>query len=687
VRYLKIATILNVTLAIAVNAMSAMAQNNLPLPTWALPAPSSTLPTPASALPLPGPELPIPVREPKKTTPNTAFSPSYLHSRVVFIPHYQSLNKQVRIAMESFGGSPSFGIFDLMWPLASNVSTILYWGARGLIETSNNGLTNKLTQTATFELGYRHMIHDAFILGGYMMVDRQITGLNNYFTQLNPGFEYLSTAWDVRANGYLPVGKTRRFLGVGFGLPGNVPALSGHNISLETFLNNEIAQAGFDVEVGRSLPGAPRLRGYAGYSHYFARAGGFVVNGARMRVDYLFGDHTELEFRDAYDHIFGNRIYFGVRFILGGNTQLVPPTSLEWKMTSFPIRARGVEAIPQSLAQGSQVVHRHVFYVDSNAAAGGNGTVERPFTTMAAALAAAAPFSDSIIYVYQGAGTYPMGAATFTDRQTLTGQGGNWFFDGVLLLPGSSALRPDIDGTITTTGSNNLLENVGLSNPGAPGTGSGITVTGLSTTLIRNVRVGSAGAEFSVGVNAFGVVDIVNSQLTTSAPAGLTSGVTANGGALVRMSNTNIDAGSTGPATVVGVIGFAGSLVTANNGSITATNAFGGTAFGLIPIGGTMTINNVLVNSNTTTGTAFGAFDFGGILNLNNSIVNATTGGLGVAIALNIAGGGAVVNAAGTTINATGSGASSAVTVGGGTVFNDNGGNVCIVNGVVVACP
>lgn len=664
-----VAMTLTLALAIVLNVTPAIAQNNLPAPAPELPAPVAGLPLPSTSL------------------PNPALNNVYIPAQVVIIPPYARLNHRVRLAMEIFGGSPSYGILDLMWPMASNLRAMLYSGVRGLVATSNNGLTERATKNVTFELGYRQMMHDAYILGGYMMLDRQLTGLDHYFTQLNPGFEYLSTTWDVRANGYLPIGKTRNFLGIGFGLPGGMPALSGHNITLENFLNNEIAQAGLDIEVGRALPGVPRLRGYAGYAHYFARGGGSVLNGARLRIDYLFGDHTELELRDAYDHIFGNRLYIGVRFVLGGNTGLVDPTGLEWKMTSFPIRARGVEAIPQALAQGARVVNQHVFYVNSNAAAGGDGTFERPFTTMAGALAAATPFSDAIIYVYQGSGTYTMGAASFTGNQILTGQGGNWFFDGVSLLPGSAALRPELDGTITTNG-NNLLENVGLSNPGAPGTGTGITVAAASNTLIRNMRVGAAGSEFISGVGVFGTANIVNSQTFTTGAFGIAGGVTANAGSTVFITNTNLNAAATGGAIPFGVVAFGGSNITMTNGAINSSTAGTASAFGAVNVGGTITINNVLINATSTTGSATGVFGFGaGTINLNNDIINATTGGASLALTVNATGAGSIINATGTTIRATGGAASLAVITSGGAVFNNNDGNVCVVNGVVVACP
>lgn len=81
-----------------------------------------------------------------------------------------------------------------------------------------------------------------------------------------------------------------------FGLPGSVPALQGHTITLEEFLNSEIAAAGFDVEIGRALPGVPRLQGYVGYAHYFSRVG---TNTAGFITSVLIGAGASAEVVDS----------------------------------------------------------------------------------------------------------------------------------------------------------------------------------------------------------------------------------------------------------------------------------------------------------------------------------------------------------------------------------------------------
>jgi trimeric autotransporter adhesin len=62
-------------------------------------------------------------------------------------------------------------------------------------------------------LGYRRYLPSSNrILGGYLGYDNRSTGLAN-FSQLGLGFETLGDVWDLRVNGYLPVGSSRQQTG------------------------------------------------------------------------------------------------------------------------------------------------------------------------------------------------------------------------------------------------------------------------------------------------------------------------------------------------------------------------------------------------------------------------------------------------------------------------------------------
>src|SRR5258706_5643382 len=96
------------------------------------------------------------------------------------------------------GGSENSGQLDLFQPLYQNSNTLLFGNAIGALDSdSSNG--------ANFGAGIRHIVDGQFILGAYGYFDWLRSPNANTFYQVSGGLETMTTDWDFRVNGYLPV--------------------------------------------------------------------------------------------------------------------------------------------------------------------------------------------------------------------------------------------------------------------------------------------------------------------------------------------------------------------------------------------------------------------------------------------------------------------------------------------------
>ncbi|MBF2063263.1 MAG: right-handed parallel beta-helix repeat-containing protein [Calothrix sp. C42_A2020_038] len=143
------------------------------------------------------------------------------------------------------------------------------------------------------------------VTGGYVSLDARDTG-SSYFKQLGFGFESLGN-WDLRINGYLPLGDTRNQVGQFFF---GSPFFQGNNIFLQQAHLFEVALHGVDAEIGTSLTkiGSGDLRGYAGLyylgndnkeafgwkARVEARPSKFLSVGASLQNDSLFDTRAVL---------------------------------------------------------------------------------------------------------------------------------------------------------------------------------------------------------------------------------------------------------------------------------------------------------------------------------------------------------------------------------------------------------
>lgn len=182
------------------------------------------------------------------------------------------------------GGSVSSlqsrGETDLFLPFWQTGDDMLFLNFRGQYFVGGN--------EGNFGVGYRRFVLGGdWILGANLFYDRRYSNeTDNAFSQIGLGLEMLSVDWDVRLNGYIPVGGAQR-----------ADAFAEARLAADTILifgGEEHPLYGLDGEIGWRVPlfyeEAPvQLRVYAGGFH-FNHSAVDNVTGPRMRAELRLHD-------------------------------------------------------------------------------------------------------------------------------------------------------------------------------------------------------------------------------------------------------------------------------------------------------------------------------------------------------------------------------------------------------------
>jgi hypothetical protein len=145
-------------------------------------------------------------------------------------------------------------------------------------------------------LGYRFMGANGWNPGIWFGLDRRYTQFGNDFDQISFGGELLSTDWDLRLNGYVPLEDTKSVSGAA----GATVVVSGGNIFLVSGGLEEVALWGFDAEVGYRVP----LERYG----LDGRTAGSAASGERYNDLRLFAGGFYFDNADFDGEVVGPRV-------------------------------------------------------------------------------------------------------------------------------------------------------------------------------------------------------------------------------------------------------------------------------------------------------------------------------------------------------------------------------------------
>lgn len=461
------------------------------------------------------------------------------------------------------------------------------------------GRLNLFTQSeigGNLRVGYRQYLPGSnLVWGSYVGYDLRHTEFDETFHQLGMGVDLQAADWEVRLNGYLPIGDTRREVSSAssFSDTGTVRSnlrFSGNNLVFDEFRQqNQTTRRQFEAAAGGfDLEGSYRLFDWSDGSLY-GHLGGYYLDipkdgsyfGVRGRLSAEISDHINAGVSISSDGNYGTNVALQVALLLNGqSTRTQDETPAEsvlarlgqpvHRQETLAIDRQQTETVSVTTSQDEGVVAinpttgqswRFVHVTDGVTA--GNGTVESPFGEVTTAVSGAQTTGNDVIYVDAGdrsgmdgfiipdnVPVLSTGVAQSLDLLVSNDAGGTQTISE--LLPGSNTVTlPLIDGAVANTdvafslgtmvqmGTNSTLSGFEIQSTTAGATG--VAATDTSGYTITNNQISTTGATgFGIAVleNAGTSSDITISNNTVSTTQAGASGIVlfnATGGGTIDM--------------------------------------------------------------------------------------------------------------------------------------------------------
>jgi hypothetical protein len=325
------------------------------------------------------------------------------------------------------GDDDRYGIeLDPFVPIVQNDDSLFFLNVRGnwFWEDGDSG------REINIGGGYRRMLSENWILGGYGYFDRIESIHDNYFSQGTLGIEAMSLDWDVRFNGYLAENTEKNASGAG----GGVQLVNSQLLMTSGF---EQAMSGFDGELGWRLPLAPDsligdTRLYAG-GFYFTGSGLPNIGGPRARIEsriydipYLWeGSRITLSGEYRWDDVRNSAVtgMISLRIPFGAPSRQTNLTFVERRMTDRVVRDVNIvtnvgHGTPEPVLSPSGVQIGDTYFFDRDG--GGDGAFETPFDLPTAIVAGA---ENALLIGLDSTGDLTGLSETLVDGQTLLGGG------------------------------------------------------------------------------------------------------------------------------------------------------------------------------------------------------------------------------------------------------------------------
>ncbi|MCU0525935.1 MAG: right-handed parallel beta-helix repeat-containing protein [Elainella sp. Prado103] len=285
--------------------------------------------------------------------------------------------------------------------------------------------------------------HDR-IWGGYFAVDYRDTDQSDFY-QLGLGLESLGEVWDFRINGYLPIGDTSQLMNESSFDSGarTFTGFQGHRLLLtnerirQTSQTWEDALGGFDAEIGARLAHWEDgdLRAFGGL-YYYDGSHTDGTFGWRARLAATPVDHIQIGAALQHDDLFGTNVSVSVGVtwprihprvsdpaaetvaLRLGESIVRNPSILVNQETETETEIDRTQQPLMNPEEEQPYRFQHVVLGRQ----GGDGTFERPFGTVQAALAASRSDGNGIVYVDRG-NNQTIPAFQIPDRVQVLSQG------------------------------------------------------------------------------------------------------------------------------------------------------------------------------------------------------------------------------------------------------------------------
>lgn len=388
-------------------------------------------------------------------------------------------------------------------------------------------LFNNGTYAANVSLGFR-TLPSCNLLGFYSFYDYRQTK-HHHYQQLGGGIEFSTGSFDIRANGYLPIGSTKSpFFDINESRSLTFGNFIGNSFTViqQTVLNEkqEFAFKGANLEVGARLMQKDWILyagagPYAFYGHFDKKA---IGGQGRLQAD--FRRVFSLAVSGSYDSFFKERFQGMIQFTLPFGPTDPPICSPKIQNRLYePLQRQEILVLAKQdirieTVQTSAVgTGFHIIFVNNTNPMFGDGSFENPFNTLIAAQLASAP--GDIIYVFEGDGTdtgMNMGFL-FKDTQSVLGSGVDHIIQtpqGPVVFPALTPGLPLVTNApvapVITLANNDLLSGIHVDSTVAT------AFPEISGTSITNLTIDRNLITSTVSQNQIGLIDVAGNIIVTS---------------------------------------------------------------------------------------------------------------------------------------------------------------------------
>ena len=434
------------------------------------------------------------------------------------------------------GTTPSAAYSELFVPLLQDHTNLMYGDFRGLFN-------NQSAVQGSFGGGYRRLIGDAVILGGYGFYDAFNSEQHNRFQQASAGVELMAWAWETRSNIYIPTSGNS-------GSAGGAGTASIQNGLFYLNGSRQTALSGVDAEFGMLIAADPvaqsELRAFAGGYHFNGTNGGQDVNGVSGRLEARLydlgflgqGSRLELGVLSSYDDVHRLQVtgLLNLRIALGRSNCPRPPSPIERRMLDRIVRRFELQTTNESSST-------ELATTTINGKTTSNVVLVHPGDDLQAKLASAPATSVIIVegggsaFSIPGGITLNMGQALVGGGTPLTLVGTGSGHTGQLIAPGTTPTIDDPNALDKAVTLNSMSSIIGVNLSGGD---TAIVSNGTNNVLISSVNISNTGCDALVCTNVTQLV-LNNVTIVNSGTMGpMMSGTQVYAASLQNVSDSKI---------------------------------------------------------------------------------------------------------------------------------------------------
>lgn len=281
-----------------------------------------------------------------------------------------------------YGYDSGYSTINAFLPYFTDENAMLFTSGGGLVSYNGRGGAN-------VGAGWRYYMQDIDRVVGLSAWYDFDAGHARSYNQIGLSFESLGRYFDLRLNGYIPIGQDQNVLSTTLAGP---VRFAQNQIRVNQLADTETALTGFDSEIGGPMPllGRYGLSGYAGFYYFTSHSNSMDLTGVSGRLAWQVNEDTTLGFQVTDDHVFGTNTQIQVALTLpdGGSSRWLRQSRVRDRMMQNVFRRGRVTVAHETITTEIAAINPKdnqpyfVVHVDPNGptnVAQGDGTVENPY--------------------------------------------------------------------------------------------------------------------------------------------------------------------------------------------------------------------------------------------------------------------------------------------------------------------